>query len=60
METHLNLDGGEEKEMVKTLKVYWEGGNGFEPSLSTTETNGGTETADPLLSYILTFSITFL
>jgi len=45
---------------LQTLKVYWEGGNGFEPSLSTTETNGGTETADPLLSYILTFSITFL
>ena len=37
--------------MVKTLKVYWERGNGwFEPptTISTiaTETNGGTETAD--------------
>ena len=36
-------------EMVKTLKVYWERGNGwFEPPTisSATETNGGTETAD--------------
>ena len=31
------------------------GENGFWAQASATETNGGTETADPLLSYILIF-----